>query len=485
MLFLIYLLKMSLSYTVLYSVYYVLLRQSTFHNWQRVYLLLIPVISGIIPLARFPETTGRPPLTVNLPELVVGGIYQADGTTGKVTPSTILLVVYGLGCLFMLVRLSLRLLRLAQICSAATFNSQLQLPVAEPAEFQGAGSFFNVLILAPGSSATVSPVIVEHERIHIRQKHWLDIVLTQLFIALNWFNPVSYALLDALRLQHEFIADQELCETGIQKHTYQQLLFAESFGNLTPFEIHSFSKPSYLKIRIMKLNQSSSAKGQLLYYLSLAPVVTALVFSSMVFSAPAEAVSLKPHASGAVAPGVTRLSDGNPAVQDSSKGKIYNQAEKNPVYPGGEGQLITDLGKNIHYPAAAKAQKVEGLILVNFIVEKDGSRSGEKVTQGSELGHGLPEAALVAIRSLKKFKPGMQQGEPVRVSYTMPVRFRLSPRKPMSTYYYLQDGKEISYAASTKINPDKIKSMNVLDEKEGVAKYGAKAASGAIELIMK
>lgn len=68
-------------------------------------------------------------------------------------------------------------------------------------------------------------MILAHEKININQYHWLDLVTTELFAAFNWFNPLAWQLIRAVKLQHEFIADQEICLAFGQKQQYQSLLF--------------------------------------------------------------------------------------------------------------------------------------------------------------------------------------------------------------------------------------------------------------------
>ena len=94
-----------------------------------------------------------------------------------------------------------------------------------------------------------------------------------------------------------------------------------------------------------------------------------------------------------------------------------------PEFPGGDRALMDFVKDNIQYPAEAKEKGIKGLLYVNFIVEPDGSLSNIKVLKG--VGGGCDEEAIRLVESMPKFKPGMQNGEAVRVSYTIPVIFRL------------------------------------------------------------
>ena len=109
--------------------------------------------------------------------------------------------------------------------------------------------------------------------------------------------------------------------------------------------------------------------------------------------------------------------------EDENRPGVYIVVEQMPEFPGGDRALMDFVKDNIHYPAEAKEKGIKGLLYVNFIVEPDGSLSNIKVLKG--VGGGCDEEAIRIVESMPKFKPGMQNGEAVRVSYTIPVIFRL------------------------------------------------------------
>lgn len=102
----------------------------------------------------------------------------------------------------------------------------------------------------------------------------------------------------------------------------------------------------------------------------------------------------------------------------------YGEAEKMPQFPGGEAALTQFLATNLKYPAIASENGIEGQVVVSFIVEKDGSLSDAKILR--DIGGGCGQAALRLVSQMPKWSPGAHQGKPVRVRYTMPVKFKLS-----------------------------------------------------------
>lgn len=102
---------------------------------------------------------------------------------------------------------------------------------------------------------------------------------------------------------------------------------------------------------------------------------------------------------------------------------VYQIVEEMPQYPGGEEALMGYVSKNIVYPQEAQEKGISGRVFVSFVVEKDGSVSNVEVQRG--IGGGCDEEAIRVIGAMPKWKPGKQDGKPVRVSYMMPITYKL------------------------------------------------------------
>jgi len=103
--------------------------------------------------------------------------------------------------------------------------------------------------------------------------------------------------------------------------------------------------------------------------------------------------------------------------------EVYQIVEQMPEFPNGQEALMLYIAKQIKYPAEAKKAGAQGRVFIGFIVEPDGSLSDFKVLRG--IGYGCDEEALRVAKSMPKWKPGMQNGETVRVSYLIPINFKL------------------------------------------------------------
>ena len=115
-------------------------------------------------------------------------------------------------------------------------------------------------------------------------------------------------------------------------------------------------------------------------------------------------------------------------LEMQSDGEGTEVADVQPVFPGGEQGLMEYLRRNIHYPRVAQENGVQGRVLVQFVVDKDGNVVEPKVVRS--VHPALDKEALRVVSAMPKFTPGMQKGEPVRVRFTIPITFRLQISSP-------------------------------------------------------
>jgi protein TonB len=103
--------------------------------------------------------------------------------------------------------------------------------------------------------------------------------------------------------------------------------------------------------------------------------------------------------------------------------EIFTFVEEYPEFPGGDKALREYILNNIKYPEVARTSGITGTVYVQFVVEKDGSISDVKVVRG--IGGGCDEEAVRVVKSMPRWKPGKQRGQPVRVYFTLPIEFKL------------------------------------------------------------
>ena len=103
---------------------------------------------------------------------------------------------------------------------------------------------------------------------------------------------------------------------------------------------------------------------------------------------------------------------------------VYEVAEVMPEFPGGTQALFKFISENLEYPQHAIDGQIEGRVVVQFVVDKTGKVGNIQVVRS--IDKLLDQAAIDVVRALPAWKPGMQNGQPVNVRYTLPVSFKLS-----------------------------------------------------------
>ncbi len=103
--------------------------------------------------------------------------------------------------------------------------------------------------------------------------------------------------------------------------------------------------------------------------------------------------------------------------------EIFTVVESMPGYPGGDAARMKYLQENIKYPQMARESGIQGTVYATFVVEIDGSVTDVRILRG--IGGGCDEEAIRVIQQMPRWNPGQQRGKPVRVQFTMPIRFTL------------------------------------------------------------
>lgn len=147
-------------------------------------------------------------------------------------------------------------------------------------------------------------------------------------------------------------------------------------------------------------------------YLMFIPVAALLIIFSNCSNTSKEDVTATEAATEAEAP-----------VPEPVKEKLYEVVEVMPIFPGGNEALMKFLSNEIKYPDESVKKGDQGRVIVQFVVNKDGTIADLKVVKG--VTPLLDAEALRVMGEMPKWTPGMEKGEPVRVKYTVPVMFRL------------------------------------------------------------
>lgn len=385
-----FLLRSSLYFALLYLPYLLLFRRYTFFQWQRVYLVLAALLSLLLPLAgRGGETLALQ--SYWLQELLVNGQPAVAAAVEQPADWFSLLYFSGLAIAsgFFLVRLVRLLLLIGRSRREGEYRL---LPRDYP---QTAFSFFGIIVLHPGFSEEERRYVLQHERVHVRQGHTWDLFFYEWLCVFAWFNPLYRLARKHLAETHEFIADEQAC--GGDAVHYQRVLVAHVLGLPAASLTHSFSRPGSLQTRIKMMNKTRSRKASLFGFLLAVPLLAgALTLNSFTFTAKEKTAIVKGD----------------------------DQAEKMPEFKGGQEALMKYVGENVRYPEDAKKAKTEGMVVVSFVVGKDGKVTKAKVAKS--VSPSLDAEALRVVNAMPDWTPGEKSGKKVDAEMSLPIRFKLN-----------------------------------------------------------
>lgn len=269
-------------------VYDVFLKRETFFNWNRLYLLLTPVLSLIIPLIKIDKFSKVVPqeYIINLPEVFIGRTSTSEIPVTNlesvmIQPLRISFWESGfyvgmciVALIFMYKVISLYLL----IHKNPRFRDN-NLVIVELLKSAAAFSFFNYIFLGEQIKASEKEAILKHEKVHVREKHSFDLLFFEILKIVFWFNPLVYMYQNRIQTLHEFIADAEALKFHDKKQYYQNLL-SQVFETKNISFINPFFKKSLIKKRIIMLQKSKSRQIHLLKYAVVIPLTLMMLICS-------------------------------------------------------------------------------------------------------------------------------------------------------------------------------------------------------------
>ena len=642
--FFVYILKTSVCLAMFYLFYRLLLSKETFHRFNRVALLGVLVLSCLIPMIEV--TTHDASAFLVLEEMILMAEVEPAGvldeTSNPFPWRALMLLVYMAGILFFVIRhlWSLgRMLRLLRVSRKEDLGDGITLFVHDDKEVAPFSWMKNIAVSETDLAESREAVLM-HERAHIHNRHSWDLLLGEVCVFFQWFNPAAWLLKQELQTIHEYEADEWVIETGIDAKTYQLLIIKKAVGARLYSIANSFNHSSLKKRITMMIKKKSNpwARMKCLVALPLAAVAVAAFARPEVSNELDEISSAKVNdltsivkaeevksvenssdekfkLSGTVVEAARKnvpvigasviirgttngtltdmdgkfvmtgvkkgdviqvsfvgyqtqsvvVKDDSPLtilmrddvqpldemvvvgqtpkeevkytkveVEETEKPQeevIFQVVEEMPQFLGGLGEAMKFLAKNIKYPVEAQQAKIEGRVIVRFVVGRDGSVSNVEVVRG--VSPELDAEAVRVVSLMPKWIPGKQRGKAVAVKYTMPIMFRLQTpaqeQKKEEMGHTLQismkvgegadigdvnmvkdhlrshytgvpvrnpegksplvvlDGKVLGKGTDilTKISPDQIESISVSKNESAKAEYGDDAKDGVIVITSK
>jgi TonB family protein len=255
-----------------------------------------------------------------------------------------------------------------------------------------------------GSEAT--HMILKHERVHIAQRHYIDLAVMEFMTLICWFNPVAFMARRAMTLNHEYLADQGV-QGNVHPVKYKKLLLKLSVRH-SPTIWASAISSSTLKLRLIMINKSSNKSIKMIrtacFGLSALLIITGFSITT---------IDQQPD----VLPPTSRREQQWNKYQGTPDTKL-------PEFKGGMPAFYSYIESQLKYPLYARQNDIEGKVIVQFIIEKDGAISNVSTISG--IGAGCDLEAESVLKNTPAFNPAMQRGRPVRVKMVLPIEFFLS-----------------------------------------------------------
>ena len=352
-----------------------------------------------------------------LPEITVFG----NATTEPTAYSWVMMLLAGIyitGVIFLSMRTLMEIRKTGTILrhSKKTEIDGIRVCLADTE--QEPYSFFKWIYIYPDRhSAKEMKEILIHEQTHVRELHSADILLAQIAIIICWINPFAWLIRSEIRINHEYLADRKVIANGYDKKTYQYHLLGLEHTQLAAANLYNNFSVLPLKNRIKMLNRKRTRNIMRSKYLMFIPVAALLVLFSNCTNTADKTTTEEEKAEVKFVP--TEVKSDTIIVQDEA----LDVVEVMPEFPGGNKAMMSYLAENIKYPKEAENAGMQGRVIVQFVVDTDGSIEDAKVVRAVDPL--LDKEAIRVINAMPKWKPGMQDGKEVRVKYTVPIAFRL------------------------------------------------------------
>ena len=500
--FFIYILKSSVCLVLFYLFFRLLLSKETFHRFNRMALLGVLFFSLLIPCI---EVTTRHQVEVqqavlSIEQLLLMAELEATPAnvgavqeTSAISWVQIVLLVYLAGILFLACRNIYSLICLFRLIHSGK-HEKLEKGVTLVVHNQEIAPFswMNYIVISRKDLEENGREILIHEMAHIHHRHSVDLLVADICIFFQWFNPSAWLLKQELQNIHEYEADETVINEGVNAKEYQLLLIKKAVGTRLYSMANSFNHSKLKKRITMMLKEKSNpwARLKYLYVLPLAAIaVTA--FARPEISEKMEEISAVKVNDLAEIVQEKVLQDTVKVSKDEKKDDlvvsgvkskeeeeivIFEVVEQMPEYPGGMSALQKYLSEKI--AGSPMKGKAGGRVRVGFTVAETGKIKDVRVLQSDEAS--LNQEAERIVSEMPDWIPGKQRGRPVPVKYTVPIRFgniRFAENKQPLIF---ADGKEISMDAMEKLDPSTIESISVLKDSTSIKVYGKRGANGVI-----
>ena len=388
-----YIAECALCLALLYLPFWGLLKKETFFHYNRIVLLAITLLSFILPLISIPEISSQlaPSETISIQLEEINVMISGKALSENINWKTILTFIYLSGSVTCLLYKFTDLIRLIRFIPRGCLwvHTENGIHIHCHAHDVVPFSWMNHIVISEKDYEENGHNILLHEQAHIACGHSWDVFWLSFVEVLQWFNPFVWMLSKEIQDIHEYEADSTVLRKGINARDYQLLIIQKVVGSGSYTFANNFNHSS-LKKRITMMIKEKSNPWARLKYLYILPIAAICMIA---------------------------------CTQNVKSTISYEEVEVKPEYPGGMGELSKLMKSNLLYPLISFENGVQGEVLVQFVIDKEGNVVEVTVFKGVDPY--LDAEALRVIKMMPKWKPGKHKGKEVNVKCTIPVGFRL------------------------------------------------------------
>lgn len=476
-----YLLKLNLALIVLFGFYKLMFSGDTFFSLRRATLIGMYLVAMLVPGLNcsywINKSVGMVSMANEYAAIVLPAVTITPGGGGAIGWETTAMTIYTMVACLLLLRFFWQLVsivRLRNKCRTTDINgTKVYLLESDEGPF----SFFNWIFINPTKhNRQETDEIMTHELAHCRQLHSVDILFTELFAIVFWANPFVWLLKREVRLNLEYLADNNVLAGGTDSKKYQYHLLGLAYRKNVATISNNFNVLP-LKKRIKMMNKKRTKRIAKVKYALYIPLAAALLVVSNIetvardianvakampmakvsvkqekmvdlsFSNKAtvavesrknvqstEAIERKDNKMEVQADNrnsemsaqkveeTTEVANEESAEKGPKKSpkKVYDHIENMPTFNGNLNQWLL---QNMKYPVEAMNKKEQGKVIVQFIVSENGEVSEPKIIRS--VSPALDKEACRIVLAMPKWNPGKLKGKPVAVRYMLPITFRL------------------------------------------------------------
>ncbi|MEO9570377.1 MAG: M56 family metallopeptidase [Polaribacter sp.] len=432
-----YILQVILFQVLFLAIYDFFLSKETFFTKNRWYLLSTPLVSFLIPFIKIATFQKAVPqeLIIQLPEIFLSPekVIQETEMYQSINYGAIL---FWIGVTVFLILFLVKLFKITNLIRKHEVVKKKDFALIFIPNQTKAFSFFNYIFLGKEISISQQDQIIEHELVHSKQKHSLDLLFFEFLKIMMWFNPMVYFYQKRITLIHEYISD-EITAKSETKETYINNLLSNFFQVENIAFVNQFYKQTLIKKRIIMMKKNQSKKMNQLKYLVLIPVLVSMLFY---VACTTENIKEEPISKEAR---IQELLDELALLRGDNTNQYEEKVEletvnlknevsfmvidKAPTFPGCESGdkdcFSKEVQKHFSRNFDSKLPNQLGLgagkkrVFIGFKIDKEGNI----VDVNARAPHiDIKEEVIRVMNSLPKVVPGEQNGEKVAVKYAIP-----------------------------------------------------------------